>query len=297
MDVAGTSVQQIQPADGANLDLEIVKITQTGTKGRQSRSDEGLDMPAPSLEGSERPENLSINLPSEPPPLSHPPEETKAPAQSQESALAETLIQPGDEVQPVPVRPAPARTGPDGSILYFPWEEDPLQTKLHGSDPLNADPVKATEVEDTRPQHGHRARGLDLHPAPLFEEVPQLQYTFLLIPRLPQQELDPRLVNPLAHWFHELCLTFGWKLLSMDIQATYLECAVQVTPQVSPGNLVRILRNHTSQRIFAVFPNLAEDNPTGDFWAPGYLIVSGRQPPEPEAVAAFIRNTRRRQGY
>ena len=55
---------------------------------------------------------------------------------------------------------------------------------------------------------------------------------------------------------------------------------------------MRIMRQHTSQRLFADFPSLAESNPSGDFWAPGYLILSGDDIPPPSLINDFIRQTR-----
>ena len=55
------------------------------------------------------------------------------------------------------------------------------------------------------------------------------------------------------------------------------------------------MRQHTSQRIFNHFPDLAEENPSGDFWAPGYLVMTGSQPPPAQVVQDFIQSTRRRQ--
>jgi hypothetical protein len=56
------------------------------------------------------------------------------------------------------------------------------------------------------------------------------------------------------------------------------------------------MRQHTSQRVFAQFQDLAQENPSGDFWAPGYLIMSSSQPPPVAVMQDFIQGTRRRQG-
>ena len=37
-------------------------------------------------------------------------------------------------------------------------------------------------------------------------------------------------------------------------------------------------------------------NPSGDFWAPGYLIMGGSQPPPVQLIKEFIGQTRQRQG-
>lgn len=123
-----------------------------------------------------------------------------------------------------------------------------------------------------------------------------LYYTCLLIPRLPNHFLTGELSERLGQWLPHLCLAFGWRLDGMAVRPETLQWTVQVSPAVSPGNVVRLVRQRTSSRIFNQFAILAEDNPSGDFWAPGYLVVSGNQPPSPQLLRDFIIQTRRRQG-
>jgi hypothetical protein len=59
---------------------------------------------------------------------------------------------------------------------------------------------------------------------------------------------------------------------------------------------MRILRHHTSERIFTDFQRYRKENPSGDFWAPGYLIMGGSQPPPTQLIKDFIAQTRQRQG-
>jgi hypothetical protein len=70
----------------------------------------------------------------------------------------------------------------------------------------------------------------------------------------------------------------------------------RVAPSVSPGNIMRVLRQQTSQRIFGFNSTYKEQNPSGDFWAPGYLVISGSQPPAGDLLRDFLQETRRRQG-
>jgi hypothetical protein len=59
---------------------------------------------------------------------------------------------------------------------------------------------------------------------------------------------------------------------------------------------MRLMRQQTSEKIFADFPSLIKENPSGDFWASGYLIMGGSQPHPPQLVKDYIRETRERQG-
>jgi hypothetical protein len=60
---------------------------------------------------------------------------------------------------------------------------------------------------------------------------------------------------------------------------------------------MRIMRQQTSEKIFAEFVRTKKENPSGDFWAPGYLIMGGTQPHPPQLVKDYIKQTRTRQGY
>jgi len=59
---------------------------------------------------------------------------------------------------------------------------------------------------------------------------------------------------------------------------------------------MRIMRQQTSEKIFGEFSRLKKENPSGDFWAPGYLIMGGTQPHPPPLVRDYITQTRTRQG-
>jgi DNA-binding response OmpR family regulator/REP element-mobilizing transposase RayT len=123
-----------------------------------------------------------------------------------------------------------------------------------------------------------------------------LNYSCILIPRLPQHHLAGDLGANLSEWVPQICLAFGWRLEHLLVHETYLQWIVSVSPITSPSYLMRVLRQQTSQRIFNEYPSLARQNPSGDFWAPGYLIMSSSTPPPPQVVQDFIRQTRQYQG-
>ena len=124
-----------------------------------------------------------------------------------------------------------------------------------------------------------------------------LYYACLLLPRLPGHHLTGDLSTELTQWLNQLCLAFGWRLEYIAVRPDYLTWIANVTPSTSPGNFVRLLRQHTSRRIFAEFPYLADQNPSGDFWAPGYLILSSAQPIPAQTIRDFIYHTRHEQGF
>jgi REP element-mobilizing transposase RayT/CheY-like chemotaxis protein len=131
---------------------------------------------------------------------------------------------------------------------------------------------------------------------PASPSVCNLSYACMMVPRMPQHYIEGDLAERLSGWTRQLCLAYGWRLELLMVHSDYVEWVMNVPPTASPSTMMRIFRQQTSTRIFADFPTLQRDNPSGDFWAPGFLIMSsGQMPPEP-VVKNFIQQTRRRQG-
>jgi len=157
------------------------------------------------------------------------------------------------------------------------------------------DQAQADSLADTRPVLlGLVTQLSDLEP--ISAAYSRLSYTCLLVPRMPYHYLTSELADRLNQWLTHCCLAFGWRLEGLAIRPEYMQWIVQVSPAISPGNLVRIVRQRTSQYIFSYYPQIRYENPSGDFWAPGYLILSGSQLPSSQMLREFIVQTRRRQG-
>jgi REP element-mobilizing transposase RayT/DNA-binding response OmpR family regulator len=189
------------------------------------------------------------------------------------------------EVQPsrnaaVEGKKAPPYVVPD---LILPWEDEALNTEL-----------LAPSVSDTHPAHSLEDRLEE--PGSTLPVFVQILFTCILIPANPNHHLVGDMAKSLKHWLPQVCLGFGWQLEKMTIEPGYMLWVVNVTPTVSPGSVVRMVRSRTSEQIFTQFPDLLEQNMNGDFWAPGYLVISGSQTPTQQLVRDFISQTRRRQG-
>ena len=71
---------------------------------------------------------------------------------------------------------------------------------------------------------------------------------------------------------------------------------VDVTPDVSASTVIQHIREQTSIVLFAESSRYTKENPSGDFWAPGFLVTGGRQSLTESMVRNFVQNTRSRQG-
>jgi len=104
-----------------------------------------------------------------------------------------------------------------------------------------------------------------------------LTYACLLIPRFDHHHLVGDFVDRLNEWVPQVCVAFGWRLEHISVRPEYLQWVARVPPSTAPGYIMRIVRQQTSDRIFAEFPRYKIENPSGDFWAPGYLIMGSSQ--------------------
>jgi REP element-mobilizing transposase RayT len=131
---------------------------------------------------------------------------------------------------------------------------------------------------------------------PVNAGVYNLTYACLLVPRFSSHYLTGDIADHLSDWLPNICVAFGWRLEYLAVRPEYLQWVVNVPPATSPGYLMRIMRQQTSEKVFAGFVRLKKENPSGDFWAPGYLIMGGTKPHPPQLVKDYIKQIRQRQG-
>jgi REP element-mobilizing transposase RayT len=205
-----------------------------------------------------------------------------------------------------------------------PWEEEPLlvspvkMRKENWISDYSETHLRTPANEARTPEHSARGPAAEgrFPDAPAYPRKPgaaasvmkssemksisagaySLTYGILLIPRLPDHHLVGDLAERLPGWVSQLCVAFAWRLEHISLRPGYLQWNASAAPEIPPAQLVRNIRKHTSQRIFNEFPVLSRENPSGDFWAAGFLLVTGFQPPPGELVRDFIRQTRLEQG-
>jgi REP element-mobilizing transposase RayT len=131
---------------------------------------------------------------------------------------------------------------------------------------------------------------------PASPAMADLTYACLLVPRFDTHHLVGDAAERLTEWVPQVCVAFGWRLEHISVRPDYLQWVARVPPSTAPGHVMRVVRQQTSDRLFNEFPRFKKDNPSGDFWAPGYLIMGSSQPHPQHLVRSFIKQTRERQG-
>lgn len=123
-----------------------------------------------------------------------------------------------------------------------------------------------------------------------------LHYACILVPRLPEHHLTGDLSAKLPLWIRRLSLAYGWRLEYLALRPGWLQWIAEVEPETSAEQVVQFIRRATSDLIFSEFPRYAAENPSQDFWAPGYLVMTSTKPLAGDIVQGFIERTRVKQG-
>jgi REP element-mobilizing transposase RayT/DNA-binding NarL/FixJ family response regulator len=195
---------------------------------------------------------------------------------SETVAMAGAFFSPEEEASETPDLAITAESSPRKESVEAVTEETPARGEVDLDDlPLHEEQI---EVEPVSPS------------------MYNLTYACVLIPRFLDHHLTGDVAERLTDWITHLCVAFGWRLEQLSIRPEYIQWMVNVPPNTSPGYLMRTIREHTSRRMFVEFPTMEQDNPAGDFWAPGYLVLGTPQPPPAVLIQEFMENTRSRQG-
>ncbi|HUF38486.1 MAG TPA: transposase [Anaerolineales bacterium] len=163
-----------------------------------------------------------------------------------------------------------------------------------GSDgrPFYPPPETMAETRPTRALPDEPAARLE----PESASFSNITYACVLLPRLPKHHLVGEPARLLENWMLELCISFDWRLEQLSIRPEHMQWQVRVHSATAPRFLMQITSKITSQRMFERFIHLRDDNPSGEFWAPGWLVITGEKLPPNAMVQEFIRKTRARQG-
>lgn len=226
---------------------------------------------------------------------------------SQAAALARGMMRPPESENTAPVPPN------NLPLVLIPTPL-PITPPDFPQNLLISEQQPRTEVETETEVQPQSTPQPQVSPSPVVAETPpnieipriqlepttaalyNLSYACVLLPRLPNHHLTGDLATRLSEWIQQLCIAFGWRLEHISVRPDHLQWIVNVPPVTSPSYLMRIMRQHTSKRVFGEFPRIAEENPSGDFWAPGYLIMGSSQPAPAQLLKDFIQQTRSRQG-
>lgn len=131
--------------------------------------------------------------------------------------------------------------------------------------------------------------------APLGVMSVRFDYYCVLIPNNPDQFLARDISDRLGFILPQLHIANGWRVTSLSIRPLFMMWQVSLPASTSPVEAVNEIRRRTTSHLYTNFTELLKTNDQDDFWAPGYLIMSGSQAPSNSLINDFIKRTRSAQ--
>jgi REP element-mobilizing transposase RayT len=163
--------------------------------------------------------------------------------------------------------------------------------------PKNVGPVVIPEVKHEESRVSVNVSGeQELQPAPFTQLSSELSYVCILLPRFSDHHLVGDITESLVEWMRQICVSYGWRLDAIAVRPGYLQWVMIVPLNANPAQFMKLIRQHTSLKIFEDYPRFKRLNMSGQFWAPGNFVVAGNQLQTAEAINNFILQTRRQQG-
>jgi putative transposase len=119
----------------------------------------------------------------------------------------------------------------------------------------------------------------------------RLQYHLVWIPKYRRRVLQGKIAIRLKRLMYEACRMNGWWISEMSIQEDHVHIVVQVPPQMSVAEVVRIFKGGTSRILRKEYPEMQEFLWGESFWADGYFAETVGKVDE-EVVRRYIRQQR-----
>ncbi len=160
-----------------------------------------------------------------------------------------------------------------------------------GFDDLSTDSPTLFQEREKKTEGVDRKVSVDLIQSDPYE----LHYSCLLIPRFASQKLRGDLADYLPQWLQQVCVSYGWRLENYNVGLDYLGWSFCVPPVEAPEHFMTIIRNKISVFVLSNFGGIRREVLSNDFWAPGYLVVSGSKLIGEDLIQRYIHLTRRSQ--
>jgi hypothetical protein len=186
----------------------------------------------------------------------------------------------------------------------LPWEEEPAEIPVQVTPPPLPETQPAVEVPSDEiivvtalnfPEKDSRAAeslsAIESPETPTSEiDSLRFEYTCILAPGHPGQYLTRDLSRAIGVILPQLHLANGWDMTRVSVRPQYLAWGFSLPTAVSPVDAVLEIRRGITAYFKDALPDLMESSE--EFFAPGYLVLSGSQPPPPSLVEEFIQRYR-----
>jgi len=113
----------------------------------------------------------------------------------------------------------------------------------------------------------------------------------VLIPRDRNSYLTAEIARQLSKWLPLLHQDWNCQVTELAVRPLYLSWSLTIPPDTCPRDVIQAIRQSTSERLYEHFPDRFTEG-RNDFWADGYLLVSGEHTLPASFLQAFLDRVR-----
>jgi REP element-mobilizing transposase RayT/CheY-like chemotaxis protein len=152
---------------------------------------------------------------------------------------------------------------------------------------------KNDSTQEYRPSDGNQQTILL---EPVSDGLYNLTYSCLLIPRFSSHHLTRDRINLVSACMQEIYTSYGWRLEFLEAKPDHLRWVASIPPTIALSDHIDIIRKETSKRLFDDFPPYKQENLSNDYWAPGFLILGGKDAISDQLVMEYTKQSRQKYG-
>ncbi len=194
---------------------------------------------------------------------------------------------------PLPERSVSPETEQRSDRKFLIDLEETIQSREHIHPVFEKMDIKPEAIQEAlQPEKSQITSLNEFIPDALYD----LTYTFLMIPRFSTHRLKTDETATIKEFIKNLHLSYGWRLELLDMQPEYLRWASSFPPNIAPSSHLEMIRKGTSKQLFEDIPGYKKENLSGDYWAPGYIIVEGKNSISTQLVSDYIIHNRQKHG-
>ena len=181
----------------------------------------------------------------------------------------------------------------DGADQTSGWQKENEQPDtLSQEDAALLEPWGVSLSVETAPETTQQSDpSAPVQPSERKSESSPLPYQCVLIPRDANHFLTSEIARQLSTWLPPLHQEYGCQVTALAVRPLYLSWSLILPPGACPGDVIQTIRQTTSDRILEQFPELSTED-SNNFWADGYLLVSGEHTLPASFLQAFLDRVR-----
>lgn len=119
-----------------------------------------------------------------------------------------------------------------------------------------------------------------------------LKYHFVWCPKYRKMVLSGNIGRYTARIIYEIAERYDFEIIELAVMNDHIHMFVSAGPDMSPAQLVQIVKSITGKELFRKFPSIKQKLWGGALWERGYFVMSSGTVTTDEMIQKYIKEQR-----